>query len=158
MFLTRFNAKNFRLLQDFSLDLSVPVTVLIGANNAGKSNVVDALLLLSEAMTRVPPAGFLSQRRGFERVVTGHDKDLVVELGVMGVDNGQAVTYSLSIDELGLVGESASGEGWTYEATRESDGPTWRALLGDGASATEIGEVTPRRIPRCWAILPKSSP
>jgi predicted ATP-dependent endonuclease of OLD family len=37
-------AVNFRLLERFELKFYESVTVLVGANNAGKSSVVDALL------------------------------------------------------------------------------------------------------------------
>jgi predicted ATPase len=44
--ITRIEIDGFKSLRDFSMDLE-PFTVLIGPNSAGKSNVLDALMLLS---------------------------------------------------------------------------------------------------------------
>lgn len=47
--LKRFTVKGFKTLHDFTLDLS-PVTVLVGANNVGKTNVVRAIELLANTV------------------------------------------------------------------------------------------------------------
>ena len=50
MLLRKMEALNFRLLERFELEFHDDVTVLVGANNAGKSNVVDALLFPRDAI------------------------------------------------------------------------------------------------------------
>jgi len=40
--LTQFGFKNWRSLRDVTIDLS-PITVFIGANSSGKTNIVDGL-------------------------------------------------------------------------------------------------------------------
>ena len=44
--ITRIEIDGFKTFQDFSLDLA-PLQVIVGANGAGKSNLFDALMLLS---------------------------------------------------------------------------------------------------------------
>lgn len=49
--LKHFKLKNWRSLRDLHLDDLTPLTVLIGANSAGKSNILDALRFLQYAST-----------------------------------------------------------------------------------------------------------
>ncbi|RIK42626.1 MAG: hypothetical protein DCC55_08215 [Chloroflexi bacterium] len=46
--LTRLRFKNWRSLRDVEIDNLTPLTVFIGANSAGKSNILDALYFLRE--------------------------------------------------------------------------------------------------------------
>ena len=46
--ISRIWARNFRSLRDFELDLA-PITVLVGRNGSGKSNIIDVLKFISEA-------------------------------------------------------------------------------------------------------------
>ena len=47
MFLRRLSAKNFRSFDDIDIPLYEDLTVLVGENNGGKSNAIDALRLLT---------------------------------------------------------------------------------------------------------------
>lgn len=60
--ITRVEVDGFKSLRDFAIDLD-PFTVLIGPNSAGKSNVLDALALLSR-LTSMPIAEAFRQGRG----------------------------------------------------------------------------------------------
>ena len=65
--LQRLQLENYRSFRSESVDLENP-TFLVGQNGAGKSNFVDAIAFLSEAMAS--PLGAVCRRRGgFERVV-----------------------------------------------------------------------------------------
>jgi predicted ATPase len=139
MFVGELKARNYRLLEDFAVEFAAPITVLIGPNNAGKSNVVDALLLLKEALSGAAVNGFLSSRRGFERVVTAHDTSRVIELELSGLDDNRNVwSYAISLNRQGLLSESATGEGWVFKGELGS-GPTWTTLIGDGVTMQALG-------------------
>jgi hypothetical protein len=60
--ITRIEVDGFKSLRDFAVDLE-PFTVLIGPNSAGKSNVLDALGLLSRLTSQSIPEAF-KQGRG----------------------------------------------------------------------------------------------
>jgi len=49
----RIRIQNFRCLRDFEVKLG-PLNFLVGANNTGKSSVLDALYVLGECMRRLP--------------------------------------------------------------------------------------------------------
>ena len=55
MFLKSLTIENYRSYRDPSeLDCSAAITVVAGRNNAGKSNIITSLLLLSEAARTAP--------------------------------------------------------------------------------------------------------
>ena len=60
--LTRLEVDGFKSLRDFSIDLE-PLTVLLGPNDAGKSNILEALALSSRLAVRSPEDA-LKQGRG----------------------------------------------------------------------------------------------
>ena len=60
--LTRLEVDGFKSLQEFAVDLE-PFTVLIGPNSAGKSNLIEAIALLSR-LARLPTVNALQQGRG----------------------------------------------------------------------------------------------
>jgi len=60
--ITRLEVDGFKSLRDFSIDLE-PLTVLLGPNDAGKSNILEALALSSRLGSR-PPEDALKQGRG----------------------------------------------------------------------------------------------
>lgn len=60
--LTRLEVDGFKSLRDFAVDLE-PFTVLIGPNSAGKSNIIEAIALLSR-LARLPTVNALQQGRG----------------------------------------------------------------------------------------------
>jgi predicted ATPase len=59
--ITRIEVDGFKSLRDFAMDLE-PFTVLIGPNSAGKSNIVDALALLSRLASQPIIQAFKSGR------------------------------------------------------------------------------------------------
>lgn len=60
--ITRIEIDGFKSLRDFSMDLE-PFTVLVGPNSVGKSNVLDALMLLSR-LASVPISEAFKSGRG----------------------------------------------------------------------------------------------
>jgi len=70
--ISSFRIRNFRLFDDVTLEPAQDVTILLGANNSGKSNAIDALAFLKDCNR--PNIGSAFQRRhGFERIVSRHD-------------------------------------------------------------------------------------
>src|SRR4051812_33508725 len=60
--ITRIEIDGFKSLREFAVDLE-PLTVFIGPNSAGKSNILDALALLSRLST-MPVDEAFKQGRG----------------------------------------------------------------------------------------------
>ena len=48
MKLSYVNIKNFRSIQDIKMDFDPPCRVLVGINESGKSNIINALALLND--------------------------------------------------------------------------------------------------------------
>ena len=80
-FLTAVHIKNYKSVRDAKLRLHPKVTVLVGRNNSGKSNVIDALSFLHTAATGNYSGG-LSLRGGFRSLVFGGDQSLVVHIAL----------------------------------------------------------------------------
>ncbi|MEL4357918.1 MULTISPECIES: AAA family ATPase [unclassified Luteococcus] len=85
--------KGFASLREVSLTLDTPVTVLIGANGAGKSNVVRSLELLGELVDR-NLQNYVVRRGGISRMVhhgAGGATSRQIELEVHGTPNDDGV-------------------------------------------------------------------
>ncbi|HVG60576.1 MAG TPA: AAA family ATPase, partial [Hyalangium sp.] len=88
--ITEIEVKNFKTLRDVKIPLAPGITVMVGANNSGKSNALAVLKLLaeSERMQALNPA--IDALGGFEAVLTRGASVLQVSLranfgGVEGI-------------------------------------------------------------------------
>lgn len=63
MIITRIQITAFKSFDDFALDLK-PLTVLAGPNNSGKSNLLDAILLLRDGFTEGGDRPLVNRQRG----------------------------------------------------------------------------------------------
>jgi putative ATP-dependent endonuclease of the OLD family len=72
MRITRLSIKNFRSIEDLSIDLP-PICALIGANNAGKSNIL-------EAVRRVLGSGWVNVNSFAPDDVFMRERDRAVEI------------------------------------------------------------------------------
>lgn len=81
--LQRLQLHNYRSFRSESVRLDNP-TFLVGQNGAGKSNFVDAISFLAEAMAS-PLSAVLKRRGGFERTVhrRGRKRRSIIRLGVV---------------------------------------------------------------------------
>ncbi|HEY8377008.1 MAG TPA: AAA family ATPase [Nannocystis sp.] len=128
--LTRVEIDGFKSLQDFAIDLE-PFTVLIGPNSAGKSNVLEALALLSR-LAYMPIAEAFKHGRG-------RSSDQFTRVGA----EGAAVTKIRFAVEFLVYGEYRRGAAaatpaeqsrFRYELTIE------RAVLPSGAEQLVASE------------------
>src|SRR3954462_8047335 len=130
MLLRTLKAVNFRLLEQFALEFRDDVTVLIGANNAGKSNVIDALLMPCDALLLNSYFDALRQRHGVARVISGHDLSSTLTLAFEFSGDEAALEYSVEIDSASVI----------VESRRTADSDVYRANpVGVGAPALAQG-------------------
>ncbi len=97
--LKRLKVKNYKSLEDIEIPLK-PLTVFVGPNNAGKSNILDCLLFLRELLEQGPPA--VHSRGGFRYLVWGGDlkRQIEIELDAQIPDasgSERLITYRIEI-------------------------------------------------------------
>ena len=122
---TRVWARNFRSLADVSLELD-PLTILVGPNASGKSNLLDVLRFVKDAL-RFDLAAAVSRREGMDGVARhgAEDGGSDVEVGMEAVvrdgrfgDGYCSVEYGFS---LVCVGDGGYRVGKEYGKVREGD-------------------------------------
>jgi predicted ATPase len=96
--ITRLEIDGFKSLRDFSVDLD-PLTVLIGPNSAGKSNVLDALALLSR-LCSTPIEEAFKQGRG----------RTLDQFTLRGGDAGSTIRFAAEVFAPWSPGENGAGE------------------------------------------------
>jgi len=97
--LTKLRVKNYKSLEDVTIPLR-PLTVFVGPNNAGKSNILDCLLFLLELLELGAPS--VHSRGGFQYLVWGGDlkRQIEIELEAEILDSlgkEHEVTYRVEI-------------------------------------------------------------
>lgn len=96
--------KNFRSIREQEVDLT-PITLVYGANGAGKSSLLYALLTLKNLILNPNqnPSGFFNYTfaslGSFEAVVFDHNTRSDIELGVTLETAGMTVMYQVAIGE-----------------------------------------------------------
>ncbi len=101
--LTRLQAKNFRSLADVTVSLA-PLTIFVGPNASGKSNVLDALRFIRDAMiTRLHQA--VNQRGGMSALrrwsSKGRPYDVVLAVTLENADWTADYTFTLGSERRG---------------------------------------------------------
>ncbi|MFI9274646.1 ATP-dependent nuclease [Kitasatospora sp. NPDC052896] len=94
MFVSRLTVKNFRSCRDLTVELQPDITLLVGENNSGKSNVIEALRLATTPLN--PRSG-----RWFDEADRAHGReDHDVEFGVEldGLTTMQQSQYIAALD------------------------------------------------------------
>ena len=97
--LTQLRVKNFKSLEDVAVPLR-SLTVFVGPNNAGKSNILDCLLFLQELLELGPSS--VHSRGGFQYLVWGGDLkrqiEIELEAEILNSSGGEhEVTYRVEI-------------------------------------------------------------
>ena len=123
--ITRVWARNFRSIADVSFDLD-PLTILVGPNASGKSNLLDILRFIKDAL-RFDLEEAVSSRNGMEGVVRHEvgDGDSDIEMGIAAnmrslraADGYYSVEYGFTLASIGNGGYRVSRE---YGKVREGD-------------------------------------
>jgi predicted ATPase len=107
MIITQIQIKAFKSFDDFALDLK-PFTVLAGPNNSGKSNLLDAVLLLRDGFSEAGDRPLVNRPRGtgielFHRADDGttgdsFEIDVIGRLHESSVDLARLIFRSEKVD------------------------------------------------------------
>jgi predicted ATPase len=122
--LTRLHFKNWRSLRDVTIDDMKPITVFVGANSSGKTNIVEALHFLRRMIREDAPAPiyFRAQQQKIRNV--NADEQSPIELAISFIDSG--LSYSLTMQP--------EGEKTKFiERLTDSRGETFQTINGIGA-------------------------
>jgi predicted ATPase len=137
--LLRITAENFLSLKDVALDLG-PVNVLVGPNNAGKSNLLEVVALLG-ALAQDDLGRTLESRGGFDRLYFHGDTSGPIRLGIEAAvtANSHAKArdeYSLTLSQIRV--RMKSGELRDY-GIRRWESFKFKRLQGPGRRITVQG-------------------
>ena len=137
---SKLRVKNFRSIGDIELEFS-PITLLVGPNASGKSNIVDALRFVSDAM-RWDLERAISARHGVGAISRwrGDESPLDFEIGVHVESGGYLVDYNFRV-EGAPDGRFSASEEWGEAGTAGNvtpfhvkngavKAPEWLAELG----------------------------
>lgn len=91
----RLKVKNFRSLQDVDIPLR-PLTVFVGPNNAGKSNILDSLQFLRDIL-EMGGEYPIHHRAGFRNIVYGGELSRSIAIEMEGVVKKESISYSVEI-------------------------------------------------------------
>ncbi|MBZ0319979.1 MAG: ATP-binding protein [Anaerolineae bacterium] len=97
--LTKLRFQNWRSLQDVTIENLTPLTVLIGANSSGKTNVIDGLYFLREANTTTLLQS-VESRGGLEKIHTlgvNLDDPLEIAITYQHGANIPEIEYSIAL-------------------------------------------------------------
>src|SRR5688572_24180085 len=95
--ITRLLVKNYKSLKSMDLRLR-PLSVFVGPNNSGKSNILDAILLLSGLVNE--GAGAVHSRGGYADIVWNAELRRSIAFsyeGKLRATKGKKFTYSLEL-------------------------------------------------------------
>jgi predicted ATPase len=112
MKLTKLHATNFKSLADVEMAFDPSMTVLVGANNVGKSAILDALMFMSESATstaqRTPSVWTpLMERGGYAAVAHGRELSNTISLHLELCGDASDLGAGLAVGE---TYEAISGE------------------------------------------------
>ena len=121
--ITRLRAKNYRSIRNLDMELG-PLTVLVGPNASGKSNVLDVLRFIRDAVSRGVDFA-ISQRQGMESIRhqhrPGRGRPRDVELGVSATFSGVALDYNFVLRRDSSGGGRVIREYGSYKLGDESE-------------------------------------
>jgi predicted ATPase len=128
MRIERIRVKNFKALQDVTLQDIQPFTVFVGENGVGKSTLFDVFGFLRDCLKdNVRPA--VNKRGGFKELVTrGHDREAIeieISLRMLLGGTNRRVIYGLHVGD-GAGGVSVKHE--VFKHTRNKQGRAFEFL------------------------------
>ncbi|MFD5560178.1 ATP-dependent nuclease [Kitasatospora griseola] len=130
MFMSKIRVKNFRSCRDMMVELQPDITLLVGENNSGKSNVIEALRLATSPLNP-------RSARWFDEADRSHGcEDQDVELGVelAGLTPMQQSQYLTALDVRSKRAYFTTRYRFTGDATRQRR-PVYSAGLTNGPDA-----------------------
>jgi predicted ATPase len=126
----------FRLLQSVELKWAPPFVVIVGPNQSGKSSVLEALQLLSEAAKGELSEALVRRRGGLGAVLTRGGRNSTVTLEAdLGTPETPAVRYRLSVSPVGSYDFTVADE----QLSQQVDGRWEPLLVRRGHQATLAG-------------------
>jgi predicted ATPase len=136
MRLTRLRASGFRLLRAAELELSPPFTVIVGPNQSGKSSVLEALQLLSEAARGELSEALVRRRGGLSSLLTRGGQSTAVTLEAeLSTPQASALRYLLTVSPLGAYDFAIADERLSQQVSHQ-----WEPLMiRRGSQATLTG-------------------
>ena len=121
--ITRMRVKNYRSIRNLDMELG-PLTVLVGPNASGKSNILDALRFIRDAVARGVDFA-ISQRDGMDSIRhrhrPGQGRRRDVELGVSATFRGVALDYNFVLRRDSSGGHRVMREYGSYKLGKESE-------------------------------------
>jgi len=154
MHLKKLVTRNFKLLENFEIELNPEVTVLIGPNYTGKSSVIDAMLFIRDTFRAGSFNNSLGTRGGFQKVVSWLDtlRSVSLEMHLTGATDEQLL-YRFEFDAQGPRDERAILNGKTiYEMKVEgADRDVLTYVVDDGRKLTGRRSLD-------WGLLPVYPP
>jgi predicted ATPase len=158
--ITRIKTSNYRVLKDVTLDGLTPFTVLLGSNGSGKSSLLDAVRLLTDAVERGTQFA-VNTRGGLDAVRTlGSTGPVQIEVGAEFPATGERFDYHVTFDvkaessrpfhelldwtstrtaDYRTLLEFHSGEGVVYEPSR---GKYREAIEDDSLALATFGRLS----------------
>src|SRR5437879_3520523 len=100
----RLRMENYKSVEQADIPLDSRVTVLVGRNNSGKSNLIDCLGFL-HVLTSGSSEQAIAERGGFERIVYGGDSKRTIRLNVE-FDGANHASLIRRLDRLGVPTEN----------------------------------------------------
>lgn len=149
MIIEKLRVKNYKSLEDVEVPLR-PLTVFVGPNNSGKSNILDCLEFVRDMGIMGPQAA--GTRGGFEFVVWGGDLKRAIEIQFSGkIEDGKGRTqyFTYEIGIAGIMGSPANYLLANEKFALHRDGVEWKLLeRSDSGTKTwselELGQETGR--------------
>ncbi|WP_225409045.1 AAA family ATPase [Stigmatella hybrida] len=140
--ITEIAVKNFKTLRDVTIPLAPGITVMVGANNSGKSNALAVLKLLAEVSRQGTEAAV--QALGGWKSVLSREEDS--PLGINAKVRFAGVTLSHSLFEAGDVRYSLENatevEDYDWERPRQEQEEQLLKQLGFFLKATTVHDLS----------------
>ncbi len=137
----------FRTLHEVKIPFARDITVLVGANNSGKSNVISLLSLLGSSATTGDFPGAIARLGGAESAITRGRTPDALRITVTFADGDTRARYELGLTELEDISYNAPG-GQSGSASRQ--GGTF-PMPGGGTIHGPIGAGL-----RFWGLQPNA--
>ncbi len=150
--LTRLDITNFRKFDRFAIDFG-PRNLLVGANNAGKSTLIEAIRLVSIVVNRL---GALNFGAAPEWLDSGLPRGVAPSLRGMDFDLGREIFHHYADPPATIVARFSSGDSVTVDI---GDGADIFAVARDseGIAYTTKAQARALRLPRI-GIQPQVGP